>query len=107
VPLITKGFKTTQQRAQHFADHGKQFFAANETQYEAMADRFIGVPLPKMILQAKRPYRNVLVRYNPFTNEFAMLAPDGYIKTYFKPTLADHGLPRNLDYYFVNAVMFK
>lgn len=107
MPLITRGFKTAQQRTQHFADHGRDFFAANEAQYEAMADRFIGAPLPRRILQSKRPYRNVLVRYNPFTNEFAMLAPDGYIKTYFKPTTTDHGLPRNLDYYFANSVMFK
>ena len=107
MPLITKGFKTPQQLRQHFADHGKQLFAGSEAQYEAMADRFIGTPLPPRILQSKRPYRNVLVRYNPFTNEFAMLGHDGYIKTYFKPALADHGLPRNLDYYLINSVMFK
>jgi pyocin large subunit-like protein len=107
VSLTTRGFKTAQQRTQHFADHGRDFFAADEAQYEAMADRFIGGPLPHRILQAKRPYRSVLVRYNPFTNEFGMLAPDGYIKTYFKPKTTDHGLPRNLDYYFANSVMFK
>lgn len=107
MPLITKGFKTAQQRKQHFADHGKHLFAADEAQYEAMADRFIGAPLPPKMLQSKRPYKNVLVRYNSFTNEFAMLAPDGYIKTYFKPNTADHGLPRNLDYYLTNSVMFK
>ena len=60
-----------------------------------------------MTLQAKRPYKNVLVRYNPFTNELGVLGSDGYIKSYFKPATAAHGLPRNLDYYFSNAVMFK
>lgn len=105
--LITKGFKTSQQRKQHFADHGKDFFAADEIQYEALADKFIGAPLPKMILQAKRPYRNVLVRYNPFTNELAVLGSDGFIRSYFKPSIFRHRLPRNLDYYFSNAVMFK
>lgn len=106
MPLITKGFKTPQQRKQHFADHGKQFSAADDAQYEAMADTFIGAPLAKFMLQSKRPYKNVLVRYNPMTNEFAMLGADGHIKTYFKPSTADHWLPRNLDYYFANSVMF-
>ena len=106
MPLITKGFKTAQQRKQHFADHGKQFAAASEMQYEAMADNFIGAPLGQYMLQSKRPYKNVLVRYNPKTNEFAMLGHDGYIKTYFKPNTSEHWLPRNLDYYFANSVMF-
>jgi pyocin large subunit-like protein len=96
-----------QQKLQHFNDHGSKVGAANANQYEAMADKFIGfTPLPKYNLQSKRPRENDIIRYNPMTNEFGIMDSSGYIRTYFKPNTSDHWLPRNLDYYFANAVMF-
>lgn len=107
MPLVTRGFKTAQQRIQHYGSHGRHVGATSDAQYEQMADRFLTIaPLPKYILQSKRPRENDLIRYNVRTNEFAILARDGYIRTYFKPNTAAHDLPRNLDYYFANAVMF-
>lgn len=105
--LITKGFKTAQQRIQHYGSHGHKVGAANDSQYEQMADRFIGASLPKYVLQSKRPRENDLIRYNPKTNEFGVMDQYGFIRTYFKPNTSDHWLPRNLDYYFANAVMFS
>jgi len=107
VPLKTKGFKTAQQRLQHYGDHGHKVGAASDGHYERMADSFLTIsPLPKYILQSKRPRENDLIRYNVMTNEFAILSKEQYIRTYFKPNTSDHHLPRNLDYYFANAVMF-
>lgn len=107
MPLITKGFKTAQQRTQHYGNHGAKVGAASENQYEQMADKFIGFnPLPKYTLQSKRPRENDLIRYNSMTNEFGIMDKDGYIRTYFKPSTSEHWLPRNLDYYFANAVLF-
>ena len=106
MPLLTKGFRTGQQRLQHFGDHGADFAATSDADYEARADAFIGGKVPKYTLQSKRPSNNDLIRYSPATNEFAILSFDGYIRTYFKPDIGDHQLPRNLDYYFANSVMF-
>jgi pyocin large subunit-like protein len=96
-----------QQKLQHYNDHGAAVGAANANQYEAMADRFIGFnPLPRFHLQSKRPREEDLIRYNPMTNEFGIMDKNGYIRTYFKPNTSLHMLPRNLDYYFANAVMY-
>lgn len=106
MPLLTRGFRTGQQRLQHYGDHGSDFGAASDSEYEALADAFIGGRPPRYTLQSKRPRDNDLIRYSPVTNEFAVLSGDGYIRTYFKPDIGDHQLPRNLDYYFANSVMF-
>lgn len=107
VALLTKGFKTAQQRIQHYGDHGHKVGAASDGQYEQMADRFIGTPISKYVLQSRRPRENDLIRYNPMTNEFGVMDQFGYIRTYFKPHTGDHWLPRNLDYYFANAVLWS
>jgi pyocin large subunit-like protein len=106
VPLLTNGFRSNQQRLQHFCTHGADFGATYDLHYQNLADAFIGGRPPKYTLQSKRPRDNDLIRYNPVTNEFAILSYDGYIRTYFKPDIGDHQLPRNLDYYFANGIMF-
>lgn len=106
MPLLTRGFRTAQQRLQHFGDHGTDFGAANENDYESLADAFLGTPQPpRNTLQSRRPRENDLIRYNPLTNEFGILSFDGFIRTYYRPDTAQHLLPRNLDYYFANSVM--
>jgi filamentous hemagglutinin len=108
VPLLTNGFKSSQQRLQHFGDHGGDFGAADALHYEALADAFVGGKPPRHTLQSQRPWDDSWIRYNPLTNEFGVLSKDGYIRTYFKPTSTGpkgHRLPRDLDYYFANSVM--
>jgi len=99
-------FKTTQQRIQHFGDHGGDFGAANDAHYQSLAAAFLGGSPTRTTLQSKRPRESDIIRYNPTTNEFGIISYDGYIRTYFKPDIAEHLLPRNLDYFFANSVMF-
>jgi pyocin large subunit-like protein len=40
-----------------------------------------------------------MVRFDPATDAFGVVMPDGTIRTYYKPDPAVHGYPRNLDYY--------
>jgi filamentous hemagglutinin len=49
-------------------------------------------------LEKTRPNGDV-VRYNPATDEFGVVKPDGTIRTYYKPDPARHGRPTNLDYF--------
>ena len=93
-----KGFATPQKLSEHFKKHGAEFGFTSESEYLAAAQKFA----------SRQPGSDVLVKirangdrviYNVSTNEFAVVTPDGTIRTYFKPDPAKHSYPTNLDYF--------
>lgn len=97
MPTYTGGFNPAK-LADHFKLHGADFGAATPAAYEAMADGFLGGPKSTTTLECIRPQGDIL-RYNPATEEFGVLAPNGEIRTYFKPKPREHGFPTNREYF--------
>jgi pyocin large subunit-like protein len=98
-PPHTRGFATRRRRAAHFQDHGAEVGAADEKAYERMADDFLGGPTGPTVAECLREFDGARIRYNRATEEFGILASDGYIRTYFKPNPRWHGFPTNLAYF--------
>ncbi len=96
-------FRTSRKRARHFQDHGSDFGALNEADYESKAGAFLTNPLNTNTLEGIRPRDNATIRYNTVTEEYGIISSDGYIRTYYKPDPTLHGLPSNLDYFNDNC----
>jgi hypothetical protein len=94
IPL-TKGFADRTRRLTHYGDHAKDFGAADDVQYEQMADIFLGRAVPAGAFECYR-IGGDLVRYDPATNELGILAMTGTIHTYFKPKFCRHATPLEL-----------
>jgi pyocin large subunit-like protein len=91
--------KTPAQNAfKHFQDHGADFGARNTLDYVRQAQDFLRNP-PAGTLTKIRPNGDV-VRYNPATNTFGVLGPNGAPRTFFKPDPVVHGFATNLDYFY-------
>jgi filamentous hemagglutinin len=93
----TKNKTAAQNAFRHFKDHGAEFGVKNALDYVRQARAFLQNP-PTGTLSRVRPNGDV-VRYNPATNTFGVLGPNGAPRTFFKPDLAVHGFPTNLDYF--------
>jgi pyocin large subunit-like protein len=98
----------------HFDDHGLDFNATDEFQYEAMARDFLGKPLPGTPVDCKacrhcncKAWHTIhecrkgddRIRYDTATNEFAMENIGRYIRTYFKPNTSVHRFRTNSQYF--------
>jgi len=83
---------------EHFLKHGSEFGFKTESEYLAGAQRFIGTEGNKGVLSTLRANGDKVI-YNPKTNEFAVVAKNGTIRTYFKPDPAVHRYKTNLDYF--------
>lgn len=73
---------------QHFAKHGGEWPGGiSEADYLAKARQLLSEPVGGDILGYERPGPggNDILRYNTATNEFAVQAPDGSIRTLFRP----------------------
>jgi pyocin large subunit-like protein len=82
-----------------FRKHGSEFGARSAAQYDGLARTFLYGPLGPRTYEVGRVRDQRTLRYNPDTNEFGVLAPDGRIETYFKPDPVVHGYPSNVDYF--------
>jgi filamentous hemagglutinin len=91
-------FASDGQLQDHFNRHGGDFGARTAAEYEAQANTFLNGPRGPGVLEKTRPNGDI-VRYNPATDEFGVVKPDGTIRTYYKPDPARHGRPTNLDYF--------
>jgi len=102
VPPISGGaagqFADPAKLVDHYMRHGADFGATSAAQYEAMADTFLNGPRGAGVLQRTRRNGDI-VRYDPATQAFGVVKPDGTIRTYYKPDPAVHGYPTNLDYF--------
>lgn len=95
----TNGFYSKYLRDQHFDDHGADFGAKDEEEYERMADEFLGGPLKSSTLECIRASSNDLIRYDYRTEEFGILSADRYIKTYYIPKPSLHRKRTNKTYF--------
>ena len=93
----TKGFDPVF-LADHFQRHGQDFGAGTAQIYEAMADTFLGESLGSTTQECIRTTGDIL-RYDSVSDEFGILAANGVIRTYYKPSPAFHLQPTNLVYF--------
>ena len=77
-------FEDPVKRFEHFYDHGADFSASDEYTYEAMANRFLTDSKPIHVLECLRGGGD-LIRFDPRSNAFGVLARNGIIRTYYKP----------------------
>jgi hypothetical protein len=77
-------FANAEQRTLHFERHGHEFQAANELQYEALADAFMSAPMSISMRECVRPNATHRVRLNIANDHFgvAVVAADT-IKTFY------------------------
>ncbi len=104
MPLLTNGFNTPADRLDHWARHHADFEPppCSESQYEALADAFLTMPMRATMLECTRSTGRKC-RYDKVTNEYGVLAADGCMVTYFKPVLGKHALPTNEAYFHANC----
>jgi filamentous hemagglutinin len=98
---FTKGFATRGQLLEHFYHHGAEFGALTPEEYQALADTFLGGPLPPGVQECHRKRNGDVIRFDPNTQAFGVLSKTGFIRTYFKPVpcLLGHGYRTNLMYW--------
>jgi pyocin large subunit-like protein len=82
--LTTKGFVDATQLNRHFSEHGADFGSSSVTDYEKMADEFLGGPLASDVKECKRS-RGDRVRYNLTTQAYGVIDSNDVIRTFFKP----------------------
>jgi hypothetical protein len=93
----------------HFSDHAGDFSATTESEYEALADRFLNKPKTSQMHECSRLKGGDRVRFDKVTNEFGVVSPGGVIRSYYipipcaslplgRPKIRCHKLPTNLDY---------
>jgi hypothetical protein len=68
----------------HFQEHGSDFDASNPTEYEQLADRFLGLEKPETVHECATG-SGAKVRYDPGTDAFGVIDRGGIIRTFFKP----------------------
>ena len=83
VETVTYEFRKQQDLDEHFEKHGSEFDYENAQEYLAGANRVINDPNSLYKTEAEDGDH---IYYLESTNEFVVLATDGYIRTYFKPS---------------------
>ena len=91
-------FADPTRRALYFRKHGAEFAVATEGAYEAMAERFMNLPLRQPVLECVRRNGD-RVRFDPTTDEFGIARSIGAILSYYKPQPAVHLRPSNMQYF--------
>lgn len=77
-------FANAQERALHFQKHGREFRAADEIQYEQMADAFMGGPMTLTTRQCIRPDQIDRLRFNIANDHFgAAIVQSTTLKTFY------------------------
>lgn len=92
-------FRSWRKLARHFSDHGADFGAVSEADYEQKADVFLRKPITPNVHERVRVTDGDTIRYDSITEEYCVLSFDGYIRTYYIPDPIVHGAPTNYDYY--------
>ena len=81
-PAAEYRFRNQSLLSQHYDKHGKDMGFASAAEYEQAASRVINDPSALHKLEAEDGDD---IYYIEATNEFVVLAKDGYIRTYFLP----------------------
>jgi len=78
------GFRTSTLLAEHFRKHGREFGAADESEYLRLARSLRDRPAEDGVLEARRE-DGVVTRFDLATGAFLAFDPNGTIRTFFKP----------------------
>ncbi len=70
---FTNGFVDQASLMDHFSQHGWDFNAADEQEYQALADRFLGGSKAPGTDECTRFRNGDIIRYNHLTEEFGVL----------------------------------
>lgn len=81
----------------HYVNHGADFGAQDAVNYYQQARSFADDPPAGSDWFTRTDRRTVI--YDPGSNTFAVVDPEGVPATFFKPDPAVHGLPTNWDYF--------
>jgi len=95
--VFTNGFDPAA-LSDHFLRHGLLVRAINEGDYELRADDFVGNPRRSTSHECTRANGD-FVRFDPFTNEYAVVSVAGIIRTYFIAEPIVHGYMTNYEYF--------
>jgi hypothetical protein len=79
--VSTVPFKHRYDLERHFARHGQEFGTASADEYERLAEAFMRGPLRDGALECSRANGD-LVRFDPRTDEFGVIATAGHIMTF-------------------------
>lgn len=97
-PQIWSGGKrASENAAEHFAKHGREFPFPTETAYVEAAHDFVSRPPPGTLMTVQDDGDRVY--YNPELNFFAVTSPQENIRTFFRPDPKIHGYKTNMDYF--------
>ncbi|MDO8434588.1 MAG: hypothetical protein Q7S58_19500 [Candidatus Binatus sp.] len=101
--IVATGFADAAKRADHFQAHGRDCGTATATEYEQMAIGFLNAALVVTMVECVRLGNGDTIRYDRATDFFAVMRPDGVIKTFYKPERSWHGFSGNLRYFQVEC----
>lgn len=98
--VLATTFATSWKRSDHWYDHHAEFpEIADEVEYERCAAEFLNAPLGPKMVEGVRSSDGDTVRYDPVTQNFALMQEDGTIRTFFRPSKRWHGLNSNMEYF--------
>ncbi|MNX32943.1 Adenosine monophosphate-protein transferase and cysteine protease IbpA precursor [compost metagenome] len=84
----------------HWDKHKSEFPEfQNSKQYVEGAKNFLNNPPPGSLIKT-RPINGDIVIYDPASNVIGIKSADGTPRTMFKPEVAQHGYPTNLEYFY-------
>lgn len=85
-PKKTYQFRTKELYQNHYNKHHQQFGSITKEEYLKNANKLIAAYKQSTDVLSKQGKDDDTLFYHVKTNEFLVLSPDGYIRTYFKPT---------------------
>jgi filamentous hemagglutinin len=98
--ILATTFAFAWKRSDHWYDHHEEFpEIADEIEYERCAAEFLNAPLSPTMVEGVRRCDGDTIRYDRATQNFAVMQPDGTIRTFFRPSKSWHGFSSNLEYF--------
>ena len=92
-------FANHQTLTRHYNDHGADFRARTEMEYQQLADNFLTGSRNSSTLEITRSNGDV-VRYDSGTDRFGVISSAGSIRTFYVPDPSVHEYTNNLAYFY-------
>jgi pyocin large subunit-like protein len=97
------GFRDDEAKLDHFDKHWADFpDITSADEYERLAVEFLTAQMTKTMLECIRTKGDRVgdrIRFDKATQLYAVCDKDGYLRTFFIPTLAWHHLSSNIQYF--------
>jgi hypothetical protein len=77
-------FVNSRQLSRHFAEHGMDFGARTQEEYEQMAEIFLTAAQRPSVVQCRRKTGD-LIRFDTETEAYGVLDRNNIVRTFFKP----------------------